>query len=200
MRISGFVFSGLAILSLAATSRADSTAAHYLGGGTLNSGFARSIGWEFTVNSSMAVSALGVWDAGSDGLTKVHQVGIFRVSDSMLMISASILDGIGSTLIDGSRFVTVPSTPLVPGTNYYILADDFSTDSYVSGNGSIGFAPELTWLAIADTPSSNIFGTPTFTTGTVGNLGPNFQYTVPAPGSVAMLGLGTLLVGSRRRR
>ena len=200
MRISGCVSFGVAALALAGSLFAQTTAAQYLGGGTLTSGFARSIGWEFTVSTPMAVSALGVWDAGGDGLTKVHQIGLFRMSDSALLVSASLLDGVGSTLIDGSRFVNVPSTPLVPGTNYYILADDFSTDPYVSGNGSIGFSPEVNWLAVADTPVATIFGTPTFTPGTVGNLGPNFRYTIPGPGAAGLLAFGTLLIGTRRRR
>ena len=105
-----------------------------------------------------------------------------------------------SILIDGSRFVDIPSTPLVPGTAYYILADDFSTDPFVSGNGSIGFGTEVNWLAIAETPVNTIFGAPTFTPGTVGNLGPNFRYSVPAPGALAVVGIGAVLLGLRRRR
>ncbi len=200
MRISGCVSFGLATLALAGSCFADTTAAQSIGGGTLTSGFARSIGWEFTVSMPMAVSALGVWDYGSDGLSKVHQIGLFRVSDSSLVVSATLIDGSNAALIDGSRFVDVPSTPLVPGTSYYILADDFSTDPFVSGNGSIGFAPEINWLAVADTPVNTIFGTPTFTPGTMGNLGPNFRYAVPTPGAVSILGIGAMLIGMRRRR
>ena len=200
MRLSRCFAFCLAILTLAGSSFADITAALHLGGGTLTSGMARSIGWEFTVSVPVSVTALGVWDEGGNGLSKIHQIGVFRVSDSVLIVGASLVDGASSPLIDGTRFVDVLSTPLVPGTHYYILADEFSTDAYVSGNGSIGFASHVNWLAVADTAANSIFGAPTFTPGTVGNLGPNFRFTVPGPGAPGLLAFGGFLLGARRRR
>ncbi len=79
------------------------------------------------------------------------------------------------------------------------MADDFTADPFVSGAGSMGFAPEINWLALADANAASIFSTPSFTPGVLGNLGPNFQYTVPAPASAAILALGTLALSRRRR-
>ncbi len=201
MKLSGYVSLGVATLALAGSSFADTTAAQYTSGGTFSTNLARAIGWEFTVNMPMAVSALGVFDAGGDGLSKIHQIGIFRTSDLALIVSGTLIDGTGAPLVDGSRFVNIVPTSLVPGVSYYILADDFSTDPFVSGNGSIAFTPDINWLAVTDTATSNIFGAPTFTPGTVGNLGPNFQYTVaPAPGAAGVLALGAMFTARRRRR
>jgi hypothetical protein len=191
---------GVVSLGMTPFACADTTASYFLGGGLLTQNQANAIGWEFTVTDYVAVSSLGIWDAAGDGLSKVHQVGIFRADGGALVVGASIIDGTQATLIDGSRFVNVAPTTLSPGVTYYILGDDFTADPYVSGAGSMGFAPEVSWIALADGTSNSIFTTPTFTPGSLGNLGPNFRYTVPGPGGVAMLGVGALLIGARRRR
>jgi hypothetical protein len=200
LRLLGAVSLVAAFLGPVSFSRADITASFNLGGGTLTQTQANAIGWEFTVTDFIAVSSLGVWDSAGDGLSKVHNVGIFRVSDNSLVIGAVLIDGSHAPLVDGSRFVNVAPTTLSPGVPYYIMADDFTADPFVSGSGSMGFAPEINWLALADSNAASIFSTPTFIPGALGNLGPNFQYTVPGPGAIALLGLGTLLFGARCRR
>ena len=152
------------------------------------------------VTDFATVTSLGIWDSGSDGLSKIHQVGIFRADNFSLVVGASIVDGTGAPLIDGSRFVTVTPVTLSPGTLYYILSDDFTADPYISGPSSMGFGPEINWLALANVNGQTIHDAPTFTPGTLGNLGPNFRYTVPTPAAASLLGLGSLMVVVRRRR
>lgn len=196
----------LGVLSLVAavaapiTARADTTASFHNGGGTLTQLQASAMGWEFSVTDFVTISSLGIWDSGSDGLSKVHQVGIFRSDTFSLVVGASIIDGTAAPLIDGSRFVPVAPVTLSPGVLYYILADDFTADPFVSGPNSMGFGPEITWVALANSSGITIHDTPVFTPGTLGNLGPNFRYTVPTPGAASLLGLGSLMVAARRRR
>lgn len=198
LRLIGIVSLSTALVA-PLVARADTTASVFLGGGTLTQLQASAMGWEFSVTDYCTVSSLGIWDSGADGLSKVHEVGIFRSDNFALVVGAQIIDGTAAPLIDGSRFVPVAPVTLTPGVPYYILADDFTADAFVSGPNSMGFGPEVNWIALASSAGPSVHDTPIFTPGTLGNLGPNFRYTVPAPGAAALLGLGAL-VGVRRRR
>ncbi len=197
LRLAGIV-SLSAALTTSHAARADTTASYHLGGGLLTQLQASTLGWEFTVTDYCTVSSLGIWDSGSDGLSKIHQVGIFRTDNLALVVGASIVDGTAAPLIDGSRFVPVAPVTLFPGVSYYILGDDFTADAFVSGPNSMGFAPEINWLALANGTGNSINSAPVFPPGSLGNLGPNFRYTVPAPGTVVLMAVG-MIAGCRRR-
>lgn len=198
-------FAGAAMAPLAAS--AATMAGDYLGVG-FSGLFSRATGYEFTMNSTVTVTALGVFDFGADGLSDRHQVGIFRKSDNSPVVNTFIGAGTASALVagtvDGSRFEDAFAV-LNAGESYYILADNFSSDRFVFGTGAVVYNPAVTWGGFVDASTNSIFSTPTFFGGgQPGNLGPNFLFvegtTVPVPASVFLVLLGVAGVGLTRRR
>ena len=150
-------------------------ASFHLGGGTFRN-VGNATGWRFTPTSDIVVNELGYFDADQDGLAESHEVGLFRVSDGAALGGTTILAGFGSPLIGDSRFEPTP-TPmeLTAGVEYYLLANNNLIDDFVSGQGNVGFAPQIDWLGFVE-GSANDFSDPIFFgRGVPGNLGPNFQ-------------------------
>jgi hypothetical protein len=194
----------LALLAAAAISAAphtlasaQSTAASYVGGGTLGL-WSGSTGWLFTTNVALEVQQLGIWDENGDGLQSTHDIGLFQRSTLLPIVTAQVPAGTAAPLIDGSRFVTIAPVTLLPGTEYYIFANHFDLDRFAWGDTALSFAPQITWLRFVNGPSQSIYATPTFLVGERGDLGPNFRF-IPVPGSAAVLMLGAALVRARRR-
>jgi hypothetical protein len=93
-----------------------------------------SLGWSFTVNAPIWVSALGYYDysagptlpyvfccAGApvtSGLTDNHIVGIFN-STGTLLTSTTVPAGMAGTLVGNSLYSSVPTIELTPG-KYYV--------------------------------------------------------------------------------
>ena len=182
-------------------------AGDYLGGGFLTN-WSGATGYEFTVNSDITVIGLGVYDFSTSGLASSHDIGIF-LSDGTSVINTTIGNGsIGTYVpgtVDGSRFSSISPTLLASGTTYFILGDNFNTDQYAYGNGSVVFAPEITWNSYVQTNSNSIFGSPVFRLpGQTGNLGPNFIYStspIPEPATMLLFSIGLIaLVGVNRKK
>lgn len=182
-------------------------AATYAGGGTFATRGAAT-GFFFTPSANILVDQLGVFDEGQDGLASAHDVGIFLTNGSAV-VTTTIAAGTSSPLIGQSRFVSVAPVQLTANTPYYILANNFQTDRFVSGTGAVVFDPRITWNGIADAPANNI-SAPIVTNsgGSPGNLGPNFRFDVaattpvPEPSTLALggIGLAGLALGYARRR
>ena len=93
-----------------------------------------TFGWRFTPATDIDVTALGYFDttslpAGTGlGLTQSHDVGIYRVSDQVLVASNTIPAGIVGDLNANFRYVTL-STPvrLAGGTTYLMAGFALST-------------------------------------------------------------------------
>jgi hypothetical protein len=177
-------------------------AADYLGGGS-NSNFVRATGWFFTPSFNISVTSLGYYDLGALGLTDQHDVGIF-LANGTLVASSLIPSGTAATFVpgtvNGTRFVLITPTLLLGGTQYYIEADNNTTDQFAFGIGDVTFAAGITWNGFGDSNSNSIFGTVTNSGGLPGNLGPNFQFAaVPEP-SCLILTLGFIgVIGWQRR-
>ncbi len=79
-----------------------------------------SKGWSFfnssTSNSGnyMAVTQLGVFDQGGDGLANSHAVGIWAV-DGTLLASTTIPAGTVAPLVDGYRYMPITPVFISPG-------------------------------------------------------------------------------------
>lgn len=174
------------------------TAGLYAGGGT-EGNFSSATGWFFTANADLNVTQLGVLDLGNPGLSEAHNIGIFRASDGVNLVNATIGSGLSGDLIDGSRFVDVATTMLSAGEDYYIVADNWSSDAFAYGTG-VTFDPNITWTGFGDAAANDIFSSVSSLGGLPGNLGANFRFdVVPAPSSVALLGVFGLAAGRRRR-
>ena len=169
-----------------------------------------SDGWRFTLNSSVLVTDLGVWDGLSrsgpagDGLGESHLVTIWDGSGNALA-QALVPAGTNSALVDVFRYVSLSSPVLLaPGT--YTIAAYFdgssqAPDSVAFFADPVVSAPELsydngmTWFgngppAIYAPDESQ------------GYFGPNFQFqAVPESSVLALLVVGAVAVfGLKLRR
>jgi len=161
------------------------------------------------------VTELGYQDFGLNGLITSHQVGIWRLSDQVLIGSAVVPGGTSGTLDGHFRYASLASpTTLASGVTYVISGFDNGQDPHVWDeeiggypNGDVsGFSvnPAIT-INGAHGPWQSSFGFPS-SYSIIGDartvlMGPNFKFNpVPAPGAIALLGLGAGLVGWIRRR
>ncbi len=101
-------------------------------------------GWAFFNNSSIissnyiAVTQLGVFDQGGDGLVNSHAVGIWA-ADGTLLASTTIPAGAVATLVDGYRYM--PITPVLIPPGAFPIPSHFT--ALVAAEYSIGDADDL---------------------------------------------------------
>ena len=87
-----------------------------------------TFGWRFTPNTDIDITALGFFDATSlpsgtgAGLTQAHDVGIYRVSDQVLVASTTIPAGLVGDLNAKFRYVTLPTPVRLAGGLTYLMA------------------------------------------------------------------------------
>jgi Domain of unknown function (DUF4082) len=156
------------------------------------------VGFRFTSDVDQYVTDLGVLDAADGIIDSAHMVGLWDAGGSLL---ASVeVDGTG-TVLNGWYYEAIAPVALTAGERYTVgaLYNSGDLDSYFSG-------PSLTLYNISDTvavyPAVGDLGFvyPEFeSAGNQGRIGPNMILApIPAPGSLALLGLGGLAL--RRRR
>ena len=88
-------------------------------------------GWEFTVNETITVTAIGVFDdevnfnspateQSFPGLAQAHEVALWDVSDTSKPLSSGIVlaDQASTLCQDGYRYAPIDPTTLTPGNNY----------------------------------------------------------------------------------
>lgn len=120
-----FVLAAIVVSSLLpADGRADMLIfSNYTGESTATGSSDLTTGSQFTVGpQNLLVLQLGVYDAGGDGLGVAHQVGIWRVSDQVLVVSATVPSGAVPPLIEDWRFTPVTAFTLTANTAYRIGA------------------------------------------------------------------------------
>jgi hypothetical protein len=93
--------------------------------------FTGTHGWGFwyapTLSQPLAITQLGVFDSGEDGLVSAHQVG-FWSNDGTLLASVTVPAGTDAPLIGGYRFASIPPVFLAAQTDFYIVAAQFSAN------------------------------------------------------------------------
>ncbi len=167
-----------------------------------------TLGWEFTANQNLTVTALGAFDSSQDGLIENHDVGIWD-SNGNLLGMATVAAGTVDPLVNQFRYAAA-SINLIAGQTYEIGAlwiDGNDPNTFPCNVGCVsGFAtdPAITFLmnsyiaggALAD-PTNHVDNTPAY-------FGPNFLFTTsatPEPGTLVLLGSGLLgAVGMVRRK
>jgi hypothetical protein len=201
----GSLFAVALMASSPLQTRADTIALSFTPSGQTFFGGAGSdnVGWGFSLSGSALVTQLGFWDENGDGLGQSHVVTIYNSSGTVLL-QATIPMGTSGTLINGFRYVSVPSLTLTAGT--YTIAgvlSAFGSDVASVSSAAISTAPGVTYAGSRATvgngfPSTDAFNLPN------SYFGPNFQFTtpgVPDSGStVSLLGFGLLGLAALRRK
>ena len=153
----------------------------------------------FTANTSLWITALGIWD-GRGSLVNAHDVGLWTAGGSLLA-SVTVPSGTGAPYVNGYRWVNLSApVPLTAG-NTYVLGAAFPYDGSAQGDflqgssnvyGVIPIDPNFTLLSPASINTSSYGLTfPTDTTsntGILGLFGPNLEAVtvVPEPSSTAI--------------
>ena len=194
----GCLFAITAIASLVTAAQAD-TPAFTLGSvvQTQPTAFEGTRGWGFHPGlTTFAITQLGVFDDGGDGLVNSHQIGLWS-PEGTLLASATIPAGTEAPLIDGYRYVPISPVLMPPCCTFDFVvaaqyaagdADDlvrplpaqFSSD--VAGGAPIGrrgIGPGLPFPGQLPPPCEGCPGERFWE--------PNFQYTVIPEPSVWLL-------------
>src|SRR6202021_3946845 len=98
-----------------------------------------SLGWQFTTNSAVDVTALGFYDASTTGGTQglagcvgCGEVGIYNSTGTLLVSGLVTTAG---TQVGDFYYVNVPLTLLSPGQTYYVVAETGNAQYTWNTNG-----------------------------------------------------------------
>jgi hypothetical protein len=157
------------------------------------------VGFRFTSDIDQFVTALGVLDS-IDGVVDIeHQVGLWRNSDQALLASASV--GPDGDVIGGWYYDSIDPVALVAGEQYTLGALYFGDgpDGYFSSPDTIDLFNISNTNGVYPAVEELGFVYPELDSSNLARLGPNMILEpIPAPSSLALLGLGGLAL--RRRR
>ncbi|MCB9879466.1 MAG: hypothetical protein H6835_17870 [Planctomycetes bacterium] len=113
---------------------------------------ASTIGFEFTPNEDIYVTAVGCWDRLANGLAASHELRIWSNNGASLEVSAQVPAGTaarleGPTQAQGRfRYVEIPQTLLRAGVHYVIGAQTGGGDEHLlTGVTSISTPASITW-------------------------------------------------------
>jgi hypothetical protein len=208
-------WAALLVALVPSTSTYADVAAVTISGGTAVSNTTQtfSVGWEFTANSNIQITALGVYGDTST-LKQSHLVSIFREPNGggntlgAALVSGTVLSG---TAVGSNGFAYTStlsnSLTLIAGTTYLISADytqsttqdSYRQDATVSNNLPITPSPINNYFLFTGgnvSSSNKLNDIPLSTAHTL--FGPNFT-SVPEPSPVVLMGLTALVGGGFAR-
>lgn len=150
-----------------------------------------TLGFEFTVTSSVQLTSLGIYDSGQDGLEAAGAVALWLASGGDPLASAVVPVGSAGTLEGLFRYTAIVPLTLEPGVHYVVgaFSDGGVATSLGLGQGGTGsFDPRV--VGIADRYNTDfMLWFPDASDGSTGAwLGANFQLApVPEPQPAALL-------------
>jgi len=165
------------------------------------------LGSEFTYAgpAGVAVTDLGLFDVGGQIWANSHEIGLWDVTAGNTLIADATVDNSG-TLMNGFRYVRLPTAVPLTNGDLYILAAEFSPlpndlamNCCAAGEAPTN-APDFTgvvgvFFSIAGT---NVLSEP-FNTAGDAYIGPNLLFT-PEPGTFVLLLSGLCLTAYRSSR
>jgi hypothetical protein len=170
-----------------------------------------SLGFEFSTNTAVNVTALGFYDAaqtgGSVGLgtcSGCGEVGIYNSTGTLLVSGLATTSG---TLVGDFYYVPVATTLLAAGQDYYAVAETANAD-YTYFTTGFGVNSNINFIQDAFV-SSTTLAFPTSSDGYTAAdggawFGANFETSgsteIPEPGSFVLFGTGALGVAGMLRR
>lgn len=162
-------------------------------------------GWYFDSAIDITITSLGVFDQGSDGLLIPHDVGIFRVSDQVLLVSGTVPGGVAGTLTSQFRYTSISPFALSAGSYVIVMTmpGDVNDWQMILASAPTTSAP-VSYVDSAFGAGSGL-SYPNAPPGlfAAGMFGPNFQFDVaeiPEPSTVLLVAAGLGLLAARRRR
>lgn len=172
-----------------AQTRGNTVALDFTGGNTFIADGV-TFGWAFSLSSAVLLTDLGLWDAGSNGLTNSYQVTLW--TSAGVQVAQAMVDNSG-TLVDEFRYVSVAPTLLASGnytiSAYYTGFADLAVENAVTVTTASG----VTYQG-GKSEFGNAFPSGDQYTAPNSYFGPNFQFTtdlngfaVPEAGSTWLL-------------
>lgn len=166
-------------------------------------------GWEFTVNSPIALTDLGLY-SGELGLgaAPAPTSALVRMWDSSgtLIASANVLDS--DVQISGFTYHEIPSVLLEGGDNYIVALTVPANTGFAVDTSGETVPPELSYVAPRFTintssvpPTQNLLYLGGGNYGSGGYFVASFEFTtIPEPSTFVLAGLGltTLVIGRQR--
>lgn len=122
------------------------------GTNTNRDNYTGTVGYRFTVATSLDVDGLGFYDSAGDGLARSHDVGLWNNSGT-LVTSVTVAAGTGATLANGYRWVTLSPPVLLSGGGTYTIGAQVASGSGdawpdVTGGGMINtFIVSTDWAS-----------------------------------------------------
>jgi len=168
-----------------------------------------TLGFDFNVSSSVTIDGLGVFDAGSDGLNNVHEIGLWTSAGTLL---ATTSVGPGASASDASAsgagsYVYSDILSLTLGAGSYVIGALFEigdTDAVVHDAGGIfSNDPNVAYNSSAWI-NTGVLEFPVNIGGANDRyFGPTMRIaeaSVPEPSILLLLSFGLMGIGFARRK
>ncbi|MFC1707368.1 DUF4082 domain-containing protein [Planctomycetota bacterium] len=167
-------------------------------GGTGGNAGNALLGYEFTVDTDIEVTHVGLFDYGTDGLSGASQIGIWTMGGTLLA-DATVPSGTTAPLTAGWRYEPLASPLLLSAGESYVIGGYQANESYYQDATIVNLTSDVTFgNARRQAGGGFVIPATVDPTDNAGYFGPNFQFDlaepkVPEP-SIWLL-LGAALVG-----